>query len=171
MHHRHFPQHLSPVIGCPGSAPPTRLRPSRLSLWWLTLTTYSALSLYAVCMLRFWFSSTNLNQALHKMSAYLSCVYDHLSNTKNCPVFNVYCLWPWLNFLWYALSKDIPIYFSFTLVVKAFSALTLLVGQQEGYPACKNWVVGCWRGYLPGATCRLAYGPADATATHYLLLQ
>ena len=27
----------------------------------------------------------------------------------------------------------------------AFSALTLLVGRQEGHPACKNWVVGCWR--------------------------
>jgi len=26
----------------------------------------------------------------------------------------------------------------------AFSALTLLVGWQEGHPACKNWVVGCW---------------------------
>ena len=34
-----------------------------------------------------------------------------------------------------------------------------------------NWVVGCWRGYLSGARCRLAYSPADATATHCLLLQ
>ena len=50
----------------------------------------------------------------------------------------------------------------------AFSALTLLVGRQEGHPACKNRVVGCWRGYLSGARCRLAYGPADATATHCL---
>jgi len=31
-------------------------------------------------------------------------------------------------------------------------------------------VVGHWRGYLSGARCRLAYGPADATATHCLLL-
>jgi len=31
-------------------------------------------------------------------------------------------------------------------LLNAFSALTLLVGQQEGHPACKNWVVGCWRG-------------------------
>ena len=53
----------------------------------------------------------------------------------------------------------------------AFSALTLLVGRQEGHPACKNRVVGCWRGYLSGARCRLAYCPADATATHCLLLQ
>jgi len=54
----------------------------------------------------------------------------------------------------------------------AFSALMLLVGRQEGHPACKKHrVVGCWRGYLSGARCRLAYGPADATATHCLVLQ
>jgi len=53
----------------------------------------------------------------------------------------------------------------------ASSALALLVGRQEGHPACKNWVVVCWRGYLSGVRCRLAYGPADATATHCLLLQ
>jgi len=44
------------------------------------------------------------------------------------------------------------------------SALTLLVGRQEGHPACKNRVVGCQCGCLSGARCRLAYGPADATA-------
>jgi len=53
----------------------------------------------------------------------------------------------------------------------AFSALTLLVGQQEGHPACKKRVVGCWCGYLSGVRCRLAYGPTDATATHCLLLR
>jgi len=25
-----------------------------------------------------------------------------------------------------------------------FSALTLLVGRQEGHPACKNWMLVCW---------------------------
>ena len=50
----------------------------------------------------------------------------------------------------------------------ASSALTLLVGRQEGHAACKNWDVGSWRGYLSGARCRLA---TDATATHCLLLQ
>ena len=44
----------------------------------------------------------------------------------------------------------------------AFSALTLLVGGQEGHPACKNWAVGCWHGYLPGVMYRLAYVLADA---------
>ena len=53
----------------------------------------------------------------------------------------------------------------------AFSALTLLVGRQEGHPACKKLSGWCWHGCLSGARCRLAYGPADATATHCLLLQ
>ena len=43
--------------------------------------------------------------------------------------------------------------------------------QQDRHPACKNWVVGCWPGYLSGAKCSLAYGPTDATATHCLLFQ
>ena len=45
------------------------------------------------------------------------------------------------------------------------------LGSRKGIRPVKNWVVGCWRGYLSGARCRLAYGPADATATHCLLLQ
>ena len=49
----------------------------------------------------------------------------------------------------------------------AFSALTLSVGRQEEHPACKNWVVGCWCGYLSGARCRLfAYGPGDWCHCH-----
>ena len=47
----------------------------------------------------------------------------------------------------------------------AFSAMTLLVGCQEEHPACKNWLMRCWCGYLSGSRCGLfAYGPADATA-------
>ena len=52
----------------------------------------------------------------------------------------------------------------------AFSALTLLAGQQEGHPACKKLSGGVLAWYLSGARCRLVCGPADATATHYLLL-
>ena len=48
----------------------------------------------------------------------------------------------------------------------AFSALTLLVGRQEGHPTCKKL-----SGYLFGVRYRLAYGLADVTATHCLLLQ
>jgi len=52
----------------------------------------------------------------------------------------------------------------------AFSALTLLVRWQEGHPACKK-LSGGMLAWLSGMRCRLAYSPADAIATHYLLLQ
>jgi len=45
------------------------------------------------------------------------------------------------------------------------------LGGRKGIRPVKNWVMRCWLGYLSGARCRLAYGPADATATHCLLLQ
>ena len=38
------------------------------------------------------------------------------------------------------------------------------LGGRKGIRPVKNWVVGCWCGYLSAAICRLAYGPADATA-------
>jgi len=53
----------------------------------------------------------------------------------------------------------------------AFSALTLLVGWQEGHPACKKQSGGVLAWLSVWSECRLAYGPADATATHRLLLQ
>jgi len=65
----------------------------------------------------------------------------------------------------------LPHYDMCTVMQCAFSALTLLIGRQEGHPACKNLSGGVWRGYLFGARCKHAYGPADATATHYLMLQ
>jgi len=55
--------------------------------------------------------------------------------------------------------------------ISAFNALMLLVGRQEGHPACKTtqwWDAGM---VVSGSKCRFAYVPADATATHYLLLQ
>jgi len=61
-----------------------------------------------------------------------------------------------------------------TLISTAFRALVLLhcwLGVRKSVQPVKNWVVRCWCGYLSGARCKLAYGPADATATHCLLLQ
>ena len=52
-----------------------------------------------------------------------------------------------------------------------FSALTLLVGWQEGHPAYKNWVVGCCRGYLSGVSCRLAYVPLPLTVSCFSKIQ
>ena len=45
------------------------------------------------------------------------------------------------------------------------------LGCRKGIRPVKNRVVGYWHGYLSGVRCRLAYGPADATATHCFLLQ
>jgi len=51
----------------------------------------------------------------------------------------------------------------------AFSALTLLVGRQEGHLACKKLSGGvlAWL----SVWSEVQTGPADATATHCLLLQ
>ena len=58
--------------------------------------------------------------------------------------------------LFHAISLILPL-----LGCLAFSALMLLVGWQEGHPACKKtewWGTG------------VVICPADATATHCLLL-
>ena len=50
------------------------------------------------------------------------------------------------------------------LLASVLSALTLLVRRQEEHPACKNWVMRCWRCYLSRESCRLfAYAPTNAT--------
>ena len=46
----------------------------------------------------------------------------------------------------------------------------LLVGRQEGHPACEK-LSGGMLAWLSGMRRLLAYSPADATATHYVLLQ
>jgi len=53
--------------------------------------------------------------------------------------------------------------FSFIITISNISILSSVIWH------C--WVVRYFRGYLSGARCRLAYGPADATATRCLLLQ
>jgi len=74
-------------------------------------------------------------------------------------------------YLFISYASTLIIFASLFPYLGAFSALTLLVGRQEGHPACKKQSGGVPCGYLSGARCRLAYGPADATATHCLLLQ
>ena len=50
--------------------------------------------------------------------------------------------------------------------LQCFDAVGWVAGRASGRQSG-----GCWCGCLSGARCRLAYGPADATATHCLLLQ
>jgi len=45
--------------------------------------------------------------------------------------------------------EDIKIFKVYNKVLElyknfSFSALTLLVGRQEGHPACKTWELVCW---------------------------
>jgi len=56
----------------------------------------------------------------------------------------------------------------------AYSVLTLLVGWQEGHPACKKLSGGVWAWLSVWGKvqiCIFAYVPADTTAAHCLLLQ
>jgi len=50
-------------------------------------------------------------------------------------------------------------FFSSNYIEYSFSALMLLVGQQEGHPACKK-LSGRMLAWLSGMRCRLAYSPA-----------
>ena len=77
----------------------------------------------------------------------------------------------WILCFYFTLGPHLVNLLNYVANFYPFSALTLLVGRQEGHPACKKLSGGGWCGYLSGARCRLAYSPADATATHYLLLQ
>ena len=49
------------------------------------------------------------------------------------------------------------------------SLLRAWLGGRKSIRPVKNWVAGCWLGYLSRARCRLAYGSADATVTHLSL--
>jgi len=61
------------------------------------------------------------------------------------------------------------IFWTFKWHFSAFSALTLLVEQQEEHLTCKHWVMRCWHGYLSEVRCKwFACGPADATATPFI---
>jgi len=56
-------------------------------------------------------------------------------------------------------------------IFQCFDAVAVGLGSRKGVWPVKNLAVGCWCSYLSGARCKFAYGPADVTATHYLLLQ
>jgi len=114
----------------------------------------------------------------------------HASNIT-CAEFQCICYWTVGTAVWFMLrvtcgrlvfwnqmSKWTKLFFGMRVVTQdSYSTLDwglyLLtgIGRQEGHPACKKRVVGCWHGDLSRVRCRLAYGPADATATHCVSLQ
>ena len=59
----------------------------------------------------------------------------------------------------------------YILLQYAFSALTLLVGWQEGRPVCKKLSGGVLVWLSVWSEVQTCTCPADATATRYLLLQ
>ena len=61
----------------------------------------------------------------------------------------------------YLLAHSKCTFWSFLLWLLLPSVLwRCCLGGRKGIWPVKNWVVGCWHGYLSGARCRLAYGPA-----------
>jgi len=54
---------------------------------------------------------------------------------------------------------------------QAFNALTLLVGRQEGHLACKKLSGGILAWLYVWGEVHICICPADAIATHYLLLR
>jgi len=67
------------------------------------------------------------------------------------------------------VHKDVKWHIKHSLLMPSVLWRCWLGGRKSTRPV-KNRVVGYWHGYLSGARCRLAYGSADATATHCLLL-
>jgi len=65
------------------------------------------------------------------------------------------------------MSQDVPTCVSTGLLATSTTtasiAFSALIGRQEEHPACKHWVVRCWRGYLSGVRCKRS--ATDATAT------
>ena len=68
--------------------------------------------------------------------SHVSCeVFFYITLLASSAVCTQYCIW----------VCEILICLSNYMYI-AFSALMLLVGRQEGHPACKKTVVGCWCG-------------------------
>jgi len=82
---------------------------------------------------------------------HMASAVQHLSTT--------YCYFP---------LTDTKLY---CLVYRGIVHWRCWLGSRKDIWPVKNWVVGCWRGYLSGVRCRFAHGPDNATATHYILLQ
>ena len=154
------------AVQCPSICPIcfvcNRNRQNQLTRWQqqkFTMTVYDRSSLTEAKELHAWkrpypFSSkpTTSSNKFISLLQLLSCLFDKarlqrfLHETLNTDIqltMALYSLWRYINCL--------------VTYLTAFSTLTHWLGNRKGIWPVKNWMVGCWRGYLSGARCRLAY--------------
>jgi len=79
-------------------------------------------------------------------------------------------LFYWFYGTFVVVNTMLSVYSLLLWLLIAFSALMLLVGWQEGHPACKK-LSGGILAWLSVWSEMQTYGPAGATFTHCLLLQ
>ena len=117
--------------------------------------------LYPEIVLNFWFFLCPTTPFLHQRGWNLARILLHSKfHPYKC---NVHPLW--------CKKKPHNCPLSNFSVFSKFSAWRCWLGGRKGIRPVKNWVVGCWCGYVSRSRSRFAYGPADVTATHCLLLQ
>jgi len=99
-----------------------------------------------------------IEPAVRLMSVVCLLNWVQLLNTKHCSIIN--------EISFHAVGL-VFLCESLLLCHLAFSALTLLVGNQEEHPACKNWVIICWHGSCVSRMRSewFAFSWADVTAT------
>jgi len=82
----------------------------------------------------------------------------------------------WSRWMWCNMSSLLAmlIYSDVLIIIISLVPSVLWrcwLGDRKGIQPVENWMVGCLHDYLSGARWRFAYGPADPTVTHCLLLQ
>ena len=131
----------------------------------------------------------NMSTICSNMHFYIKPTYNHVTFIPDVQLHSTKILFRGQTSDWWPCSPflELPMYrhtFSTFLCLRYdeccesdFWATTQNVlwccwlGGRKGIRPVKNWVVGCWCGYVSGSRCRFAYGPADATAIQYLFLQ
>jgi len=150
----------SAVVLWPGmSWLPARPMPA----WWLSICT-------PVWSRRCWHEQHG--DCLHRLSQWQMCTAVVSLLPSSCTSCEIKGHRSWDSEWLFILFKSYQLCCVFLTPVDVSLVPSVLwhcwLGGRKGIQPVKNWVVGCWHGYLSGAMCRLAYGPADATATHCL---
>ena len=104
----------------------------------------------AMCRVRYW---NHTCQLLIRCVCFFSAATTP-STTEMSPVL---CSATWRNLLCLEVNQGHQtVAFHMLGIVFPFSALTLLVGRQEGHPACKrNWMLVCWWWWFDWSFVRL----------------